>query len=76
MLRFRLELARSVSDSQDTGTATTDIRAMAITLVATTITGVIHITERIITVAGRTTTTAVVITSIISAIITATNNMD
>jgi hypothetical protein len=73
MLRFRLESAQLGSDSviQHTDTAIMDIRDIAITRAAiTATTGVIHITERITTLGGR--TTAIDITSITSAIITTT----
>lgn len=51
-------------------TATTDIRDTdtAIIREATAITAVIHITERITTLGGRTTTEAIDLTSIISTI--------
>jgi hypothetical protein len=71
MLRCRLESGLSESDSvtPHTGTAITDIRdTIVITHIA--ITGVIHITEHITTLDGRTTTADIDITSITSVIIT------
>ena len=51
----------------------TDTRDMGITRAATTTTtAVIHLTERLTTLDGRTTTAAVALTSIISIITTAT----
>ena len=77
-LRFQSGSDQSESDSvtPHTDTATTDIRdPMVITRAAITATmGVIHITEHITTLGGRTTTAVIDITSITSVITTATKS--
>jgi hypothetical protein len=71
MLRFRLELAQSELDSVIPVIATTDIQDMAtIRVTITDITGILHITERTITMVGPI-TAAIDITSITSVITTA-----
>src|SRR5206468_7917675 len=74
-LRFQSGSEESGSDlvTPHTGTAT-DIRDTTVTIRAaiTAITGVLHITDRITTPDGRTTTAAIEFTSIIGITITAT----
>jgi len=71
MLRFQLGSEEWESASVIPGIATTDIRDMGITHAATATMAVIHITERLTTVDGRTTIAAIELTSIGSIITTA-----